>query len=186
LYELIWFIIRKISSCVRPSKLVPLGRIRRISSSPAYFEKCIKDLKEAESFEKVLDHIPVSHRFFTAAWNALGARVVNDEFIFDENGNCGGSPNTYVTNSRASSDDSVEDEAPIKKGKRKKALPQQHYEKRKLMREQFEERLAEKAYLKEQLETGERHEELLKNSDLSKRQNASRFIERYEANILTS
>ena len=156
----------------------------KVTISPVYLEKCIKDPKEAESFEKVLDHIPVSHRFFTAAWNALGARVVNQEFIFDENGNCGGSPNTYVTNNRASSDDSVEDEMPMKKGKRKKVLLQRHYEKRKLMREQFDERLAEKAYLKEQLETEEGDEEMLKKSDLSKRQNASRFLERYEANIL--
>ena len=72
----------------------------------------------------------------------------------------------------------------MKKGKRKKVLLQQHYEKRKLMREQFDERLAEKAYLKDQLETEERHEEMLKKSDLSKRQNASRFLERYEANIM--
>ena len=39
----------------------------KVTISPAYLEKCIKDPKEAESFEKVLDHIPVSYRFFTAA-----------------------------------------------------------------------------------------------------------------------
>ncbi len=49
---------------------------------------------------------------------------MNQEFIFDENGNCGGSPNTYVTSNRSSSDNSMEDEALMKKGKRKKALPQ--------------------------------------------------------------
>ncbi len=32
--------------------------------------------------------------------------------------------------------------------------------------------------------TEERHEEMLKKSDFSKRQNAERFIERYEANLL--
>lgn len=158
----------------------------KVTISPVYLEKCIKDPKEAELLEKNLAHIPISKQMEKAFWSAQGARVVNDELFFDENGNCCGTFNTYVTNSKTSSDDSVEDEVPMKKGKRKKVLLQQHYEKRKLLREQFDERLAEKAYLKDQLETEERHEELLKKSDLSKRQNAERFIERYEANILTS
>ncbi len=156
----------------------------KVTISPVYLEKCIKDPKEAELLEKNLAHVPISKQMEKAFWSAQGARVVNDELIFDENGNCCGSFKTYVTNSKASSDDSVEDEAPMKKGRRKKVLLQQHYEKRKLMREQFDERMAEKAYLKDQLETEERHEEMLKKSDLSKRQNASRFLERYEANIL--
>ena len=46
--------------------------------------------------------------------------------------------------------------------------------------------MAEKEYLKDQLEEKEMKEELLEKSILSKEQNASRFIERYEANILTS
>lgn len=158
----------------------------KVTISPAYLEKCIKDPKEAELLEKNLAHIPVSHRFFKAAWNALGARVVNDEFIFDENGNCGGSPNTYVTNNHSLSGNSVQDKISEKKGQRKTPSPQEHYEKRKLLREQFEERLAEKEYLKDQLEEKEMKEELLEKSILSKERNADRLIERYEANILTS
>lgn len=163
-----------------------MARDYKVTISPAYLEKCIKDPKEAELLEKNLAHIPVSHQFFKAAWNALGAKVVNDEFIFDENGNCGGSPNTYVTNNHSLSGSSVQDEVPEKKGRRKKSSPQNHYEKRKLLREQFEERLAEKAYLKDQLEEKEMKDELLEKSILSKERNADRFIERYEANILTS
>ena len=73
-----------------------------------------------------------------------------------------------------------------KKGRRKTPSPREHYEKRKLLREQFEERLAKKEYLKDQLEEKERKDELLEKSILSKERNAGRFIERYEANILTS
>ena len=158
----------------------------KVTISPAYLEKCIRDPKEAELLEKNLAHIPVSKQMATAFWSAQGARVVNDELIFDENGNCCGSPNTYITNSNSSSDSSVEDKIPEKKGQRKKTSPQDYYEKRKLLREQFEERLAEKEYLKDQIEEKEMKEELLEKSILSKEQNAGRFIERYEANILNA
>ena len=46
--------------------------------------------------------------------------------------------------------------------------------------------MAEKEYLKDQLEEEEMKEEMLKKSVLSKEQNAGKFIERYEANILKS
>lgn len=158
----------------------------KVTISPAYLEKCIKDPKEAEGLEKSLEHLPISHQNMTASWKALGARVVNEQWIYDENGNCGGSPSMYVTNSNSSSGGSVQDKISEKKGQRKTPSPQEHYEKRKLLREQFEERLAEKEYLKDQLEEKEMQEELLEKSILSKEQNASRLIERYEANILKS
>lgn len=158
----------------------------KVTISPAYLEKCIKDPKEAEGLEKSLEHLPISHQNMTASWKALGARVVNEQWIYDENGNCGGSPSMYVTNSNSSSGGSVQDKISEKKGQRKTPSPQEHYEKRKLLREQFEARLAEKEYLKDQLEEKEMQEELLEKSILSKEQNASRLIERYEANILTS
>lgn len=148
----------------------------KVTISPAYLEKCIRDPEEAELLEKNLAHIPISKQMADAFWSAQGARVVNDELIFDENGNCCGSPNTYVTNSKSSSGSSVQDKISKKKGRRKKPSPQEHYEKRKLLREQFEERLAKKEYLKEQLE----------KSALAKEQNARRFTERYEASILKS
>lgn len=46
--------------------------------------------------------------------------------------------------------------------------------------------MAKKEYLKDQLEEKEMKEELLEKSILSKKQNTGRFLERYEANILTS
>jgi hypothetical protein len=158
----------------------------KVTISPAYLEKCIKDPKEAEGLEKSLEHLPISHQNMTASWKALGARVVNEQWIYDENGNCGGSPSMYVTNSNSSSGGSVQDKISEKKGQRKTPSPLEHYEKRKLLREQFEERLAEKEYLKEQLEEKEMKDELLEKSMLSRERNAGRFIERYEANILTS
>lgn len=158
----------------------------KVTISPAYLEKCIKDPKEAEGLEKSLEHLPISHQNMTASWKALGARVVNEQWIYDENGNCGGSPSMYVTNSNLSSSGSVQDKISEKKGQRKTPSPQEHYEKRKLLREQFEERLAEKEYLKDQLEEKEMKDELLEKSILSKERNAGRFIERYEANIMTS
>ncbi len=158
----------------------------KVTISPAYLEKCIKDPKEAEGLEKSLEHLPISHQNMTASWKALGARVVNEQWIYDENGNCGGSPSMYVTNSNSSSGGSVQDKISEKKGQRKTPSPLEHYEKRKLLREQFEERLAEKEYLKDQLEEKEMKDELLEKSILSKERNAGRFIERYEANIMTS
>ncbi len=158
----------------------------KVTISPAYLEKCIKDPKEAEGLEKSLEHLPISHQNMTASWKALGARVVNEQWIYDENGNCGGSPSMYVTNSNSSSGGSVQDKISEKKGQRKTPSPLEHYEKRKLLREQFEERLGEKEYLKEQLEEKEMKDELLEKSMLSRERNAGRFIERYEANILTS
>ena len=158
----------------------------KVTISPAYLEKCIKDPEKAELLEKNLAHIPVSKQMETAFWSAQGARVVNDELFFDENGNCCGSSKTYVTNSKSSSGNSIQDKISEKKGQRKTPSPQEHYEKRKLLREQFEERLSEKEYLKDQLEEKEMKEELLEKSILSKERNTGRFIERYEANILTS
>ena len=158
----------------------------KVTISPAYLEKCIKDPEKAELLEKNLAHIPVSKQMETAFWSAQGARVVNDELFFDENGNCCGSSKTYVTNSKSSSGNSIQDKISEKKGQRKTSSPLDHYEKRKLLREQFEERLAEKEYLKDQLEEKEMKDELLEKSILSKERNADRFIQRYEANILTS
>ena len=91
-----------------------------------------------------------------------------------------------MTNSKSTSGNSIQDKISEKIGQGKAPSPQEHYEKRKLLREQFEERLAEKEYLKDQLEEKEMKEELLEKSILSKERNADRFIARYEANILTS
>ena len=158
----------------------------KVTISPAYLEKCIKDPREAESFEKVLDHLPISHQNLITGWKAMGAEVKNEEWVFYEDGTGGMSPNMYVTSKSTSSGSGIQDKISEKKGQKKTPSLQEHYEKRKLLREQFEERLAEKEYLKEQLEEKEMKDELLEKSILSKKRNAGRFIERYEANILTS
>ena len=54
----------------------------KVTISPAYLEKCIKDPKEAESFEKVLDHLPNSHQNLITGWKAMGAEVQNEEWVF--------------------------------------------------------------------------------------------------------
>ena len=161
----------------------------KVTISPVYLEKCVNNPEEAELLEKNLAHIPTSKRMETAFWSAQGARVVNDELIFDENGNCCGSPNTYVTNSNSSSGSSVQDKK-IERKRERKTTPQDYYEKRKLLREQFEKKQAEKKQLREQLEEKQEEKEmyakLQEKSTLSRKQNASRVIERYEANVLKS
>ncbi len=158
----------------------------KVTISPAYLEKCIKDPEKAEQLETNLKVIPNEHQGLIAEWKALGADVKNEEWVFHEDGNVGFSPNMYVTSKSTSSGSGIQDKISEKKGQRKAPSPQEHYEKRKLLREQFEERLAEKEYLKDQLEEKEMKEELLEKSILAKERNAGRFIERYEANILKS
>ena len=159
----------------------------KVTISPVYLEKCVNNPEEAELLEKNLAHIPISKRMATAFWSAQGARVVNDELIFDENGNCCGSPNTYVTNSNSSSGSSSQDKK-IERKRERKTTPQDYYEKRKQLREQFEKKQAEKKQIREQLEERQEEKEmyakLQEKSALSREQNASRVIERYEASVL--
>lgn len=159
----------------------------KVTISPAYLEKCIRDPEKAELMEKSLAHLPVDHQNMTAFWSARGAKVVNEEWIFDENGNCGGSTNMFVTSKNPSSSSSVRDKM-LKKKTEETHTPQEYYEKRKQLREQFEKKQAEKKQLRKQLEERreekEMYEALQEKSDLLRRQNASKAIERYEANLL--
>ena len=161
----------------------------KVTISPVFLEKCINDPEKAELLEKNLAHVPVSKQMETAFWSAQGARVVNDELIFDENGNCCGSPKTYVTNSHSSSGNRNQDEK-IEKRAKKKALLQNHYEKRKYLREQFEEKQARKALIRGQLQGGKEEKEIQESlqgkSAFSRKRNAIRAMERYEASILKS
>ena len=161
----------------------------KVTISPVYLEKCVNNPKEAEELEKNLAHIPITKRMATAFWSAQGARVVNDELIFDENGNCCGSPKTYVTNSHSSSGSRGRNEKIEKRTKKRSALLN-HYEKRKYLREQFEEKQARKALIRGQLqgrqEEKEIHESLQGKSAFSAKRNAFRAIARYEASILKS
>ncbi len=145
----------------------------KVTISPAYLEKCVKNPEEAVSFEKVLDHLPISHQNLITGWKAMGAEVKNEEWVFYEDGTGGMSPNMYVTNSNSLSGSSVQDKEIEKKAGRK-STPQNYYEKRKYLREQFEEKQARKAQIREQIE----------ESALSRERNTNRVIERYEASVL--
>ena len=161
----------------------------KVTISPAYLEKCIRDPEKAKLLEKNLEILPNCHKNLIASWNALGADVKNEEWVFYEDGTAGMSPNMYVTNSNSSSGSSVQDKKIARKRERK-TTPQDYYEKRKLLREQFEKKQAEKKQLREQLEERQEEKEmyakLREKSDLSRKQNASRVIERYEASVLKS
>lgn len=145
----------------------------KVTISPVYLEKCINDPECAELLEKNLEHLPVSHQNMTAFWSARGAEVVNEQWNFDENGNCGGGTDMYVASKNSSSSSSVQDKL-LKKKTERKFTPQEYYEKKKYLREQFEEKQAEK----------EMYEKLQKKSTLPREQNTSRVIERYESCIL--
>lgn len=123
----------------------------KVNISPAYLEKCIKDPKCAELLEKNLAHLPVSHQNMTAFWSARGAEVVNEQWNFDENGNCGSSTSMYVVSKSSSSGSSVQNKMSEKRTE-KKSTPQSNYEKRKRLREQFEEKLEKKRAEKKELE----------------------------------
>ena len=160
----------------------------KVTISPTFLEKCIKDPEKAELMEKSLAHLPVDHQNMTSFWSAQGAKVVNEEWIFDENGNCGGSTNMFVTSKNSSSSSSVQDKM-LKKKTEKTRTPQDYYEKRKQLREQFEKKQAEKKQIRKQLEERrkekEMYETLQEKGDLLRKQNAGKAIERYETNILS-
>ncbi len=161
----------------------------KVTISPAYLEKCIRDPEKAELLEKNLEILPDCHKNLIASWNALGADVKNEEWVFYEDGTAGMSPNMYVTNSHSSSGNRNQDEK-IEKRAKKKALLQNHYEKRKYLREQFEEKQARKALIRGQLQGGKEEKEIQESlqgkSAFSRKRSAIRAMERYEASILKS
>ena len=61
----------------------------KVTISPALLEKCIRDPEKAELLEKNLEILPGCHQNMIAAWNALGADVKNEEWIFYEDGTAG-------------------------------------------------------------------------------------------------
>ena len=125
----------------------------KVTISSAYLEKCIKDPKCAELLEKNLAHLPVSHQNMTAFWSARGAEVVNEQWSFDENGNCGSGTGMYVVSKGSTSSNSVQNKM-LNKRTEKKSTPKSNYEKRKRLREQFEEKLEKKRAEKKELISG--------------------------------
>lgn len=149
----------------------------KVTISPAYLEKCIKDPKCAELLEKNLAHLPVSHQNMTAFWSARGAEVVNEQWNFDENGNCGSSTSMYVVSKGSSSRSGVQNKMLEKRAEKKSTPP--NYEKRKRLREQFEERLEKKRAGKKELE-----EQLAEKRE--KRKAESEALQSYEVTVVGS
>lgn len=104
-------------------------------------------------------------------------------------GNCCGSPKTYVTNNHSSSDSHGRDKK-IEKRKKRKIVRQNHYEKRKYLRKQFEDKQVRKALIRGQLQGRQEekkvHESLQGKSAFSGKRNVFRALVRYEASILKS
>ena len=150
----------------------------KVTISPAYLEKCIKDPKCAELLEKNLAHLPVSHQNMTAFWSARGAEVVNEQWNFDGNGNCGSSTSMYVVSKGSSSSSSVQNKMSEKRTENKSAT-QSNYEKRKRLREQFEEKLEKKRAEKKELE-----EQLAEQREKRKAENEA--LQSYEVTVVGS
>lgn len=100
--------------------------------------------------------------------------------------NCFGSPKTYVANNHSSSG-SHGREKNIEKRK-KKIARQNHYEKRKYLRKQFEDKQVRKALIRGQLQGRQEekkiHESLQGKSAFSGKRNVFKALARYEASIL--
>ena len=131
----------------------------KVTISQTYLEKCINDPECAELLEKNLAHLPVSHQNMTSFWSARGAEVINEQWNFDENGNCGGGTNMYVVSKDSTSSNSVHNKM-SKKRTEKEFTPQVYYEKRKHIRELFEERQAKKERLRERFEEKQAEQEI--------------------------
>ena len=156
----------------------------KVTISSAYLEKCIKDPKCAELLEKNLAHLPVSHQNMTAFWSARGAEVVNEQWNFDETGNCGSSTGMYVVSKGSSSGSSVQNKM-LDKRTGKKSTPQEYYEKRKYLREQFEEKQVKKEWLKEQFEERQAERKFEHNRLMKSQYSGSRMtqaVAAYEMN----
>ena len=146
----------------------------KVSISLAYLAKCMKNPECAELLEKNLAHLPVSHQNMIAFWSARGAEVVNEQWIFDENGNVGGSPGMYVVSKNShETGGHVQEEVLKKKTEKKSTLLQENYEKRQQLKEAFEARWAKK----------EIYKELIKDNVLTRYQNMRRVTEKYNKNI---
>ncbi len=159
----------------------------KVTISPVYLEKCVKDPKKAELLEKNLEILPDCHKNLIVSWNALGADVKNEEWVFYEDGTAGMSPNMYVTNNHSSSGSRDQDEKIGKRAKKKSTLLN-HYEKRKYLREQFEAKQARKAQIRGQLEESLKEKETAAKwrgkSTRSRGYHAARAVKQYEDSIL--
>lgn len=146
----------------------------KVSISPAYLEKCMKNPECAELLEKNLAHLPVSHQNMITFWSARGAEIVNEQWNFDENGNVGGSSGMYVVSKNShKTGGHVQEGVLIKKTEKKSTLIRENYEKRQQLKEAFEAKWTKK----------EIYRELIKGNVLTRHQNLRRVTEKYYKNI---
>lgn len=176
----------------------------KVTISPAFLEKCIKDPKKADLMERSLAHLPIDHRNMTSFWNVQGAEVVNEQWIFDENGNCGGSTSMSVVSKNSSTGNNISSSTKNERHE-KKSIAQRIYDKKRQERKLFEERQAEKDRIKEQTKEKWLNDQQLKEQAEKKKlrkqtyqklaegeefqlivQNSDRAISAYEKNVMRS
>ncbi len=173
----------------------------KVTISPAFLQKCIKDPEKAELMERSLAHLPIDHQNMTSFWSAQGAEVVNEQWIFDENGNCGGSTSMSIVSKGSSAGNSIKSSMKNERNE-KKSTVQRIYDKKRQERKLFEERQAERNRLKEQTKEKwlkdqqlkdqaekkklkkKTYQKLAEGEFQSRTQNSDRAISAYEKNVM--
>ena len=169
--------------------------------SPAFLQKCIKDPEKAELMERSLAHLPIDHQNMTSFWSAQGAEVVNEQWIFDENGNCGGSTSMSIVSKGSSAGNSIKSSMKNERNE-KKSTAQRIYDRKRQERKLVEERQAERNRVKEQTKEKWLEDQQLKDQAEKKKlkkktyqklaegefqsrtQNSDRAISAYEKNVM--
>ena len=173
----------------------------KVTISPAFLEKCIKDPEKAELMERSLAHLPIDHQNMTSFWSAQGAEVVNEQWIFDENGNCGGSTSMSVVSKKSSAVNIMKSSTKNERNE-KKSTAQRIYDRKRQERKLIEERQAERNRVKEQTKEMWLEDQQLKDQAEKKKlkkqtyqklaaeefqartQNTDRAISAYEKNVM--
>ncbi len=173
----------------------------KVTISPAFLQKCIKDPEKAELMERSLAHLPIDHQNMTSFWSAQGAEVVNEQWIYDENGNCGGSTSMSIVSKGSSAGNSIKSSMKNERNE-KKSTAQRIYDKKRQERKLIEERQAERNRVKEQTKEKWLEDQQLKDQAEKKKlkkktyqklaegefqsrtQNSDRAISAYEKNVM--
>ena len=173
----------------------------KVTISPAFLQKCIKDPEKAELMERSLAHLPIDHQNMTSFWSAQGAEVVNEQWIFDENGNCGGSTSMSIVSKGSSAGNSIKSSMKNERNE-KKSTAQRIYDRKRQERKLIEERQAERNRVKEQTKEKWLEDQQLKDQTEKKKlkkqtyqklaegefqsrtQNSDRAISAYEKNVM--
>ena len=151
--------------------------------------------------ERSLAHLPIDHQNMTSFWSAQGAEVVNEQWIFDENGNCGGSTSMSVVSKKSSAVNNMKSSTKNERNE-KKSTAQRIYDRKRQERKLIEERQAERNRVKEQTKEKWLEDQQLKDQTEKKKlkkqtyqklaaeefqartQNTDRAISAYEKNVM--